>query len=92
MQNELRKDLSQSESFMNDERSDFNRTSETLNFAYFSLTRKQQLIYDYMTGSHGKRQVPIADIAKKLRMEKGEVIRERDMIVSLIKKYSGGYI
>jgi len=92
LQDELRKDLSLGESFSQAQSHDFNRTSETLNFAYYSMTDEEQLIYDYLTGSNGKQKLSIPQTASKLNMDENEVIKSRNKIVDLIKNYSGGIL
>jgi DNA-directed RNA polymerase sigma subunit (sigma70/sigma32) len=90
LQDELRKDLSLGESFEQDQSHEFNRTSETLNFAYYSIPADEQLIYDYLTGSHGKVKLSIPEVAKKMRMDEQSVLRKRNKLINMIKDYSGG--
>jgi len=92
LQTELRKDLSLGESFSQDQSHEFNRTSETLNFAYYSMSDKEQLIYDYLTGSNGKSKLSIPQTASKLKMDENSVIKSRNSIVDTIKNYSGGIL
>ena len=92
IQKELRKDLSRSESFQFDQTHDFDRTAETLNFAYYSFSREEQLVYDYLTGSNGKPRLTIGQTAKKMRRDNADIAKMRDKVVGIIKNHSGGLI
>jgi len=86
IQTELRKDLSHFGSFGDTRFVDFDRTNETINFAYYELTPKQKLIFDYGVGANGKEKLSISQIATRLKMTEEDVIKARSEITNRIKE------
>ncbi len=88
MESELRKDLGHSLSFQDMAFVDFNRNMDIINFAYYSLSPNEQLIYDYAVGAHGKIQLKTSQIAKKMNISTSQVSKLKKNIFEKIKVHT----
>jgi len=88
MEAELRKDLGHSLSFQDTAFTDFNQNMETINFAYYSMTPREQLVYDHSIGAHGKEQLTTSKIAKKLGVSPSQVSKIKKKLVTKIEKHT----
>ncbi len=88
MESEMRKDLGHTQSFQDMAHVDFNRNMETINFAYYSMTPQEQLVFDYSVGAHGKKRIKATEIAKKLRVSVSQVSKIRKRMVDRIGTYT----
>lgn len=88
MEAELRKDLGHSLSFQDTAFIDFNQNMETINFAYYSMTPREQLIYDHSIGAHGKEQISASKIATNLGISASQVSKIKKKIVEKIGKHT----
>jgi DNA-directed RNA polymerase specialized sigma subunit len=87
MESELRKDLGHSLSFQDTAFEDFNQNMETINFAYYKMTPREQLVYDYSIGAHGKERMTTTNIAKKLGVSPSQISKIKGKIVKMIDKH-----
>ncbi len=87
MEAELRKDLGHSLTFQDTAFIDFNQNMETINFAYYSMSPREQIIYDHTVGAHGKQQMPASGIAKQLKISPSQVSKIKKKIVEKIQKH-----
>lgn len=87
MEAELRKDLGHSLTFQDTAFLDFNQNMETINFAYYSLAPREQLIYDYTVGAHGKEQLPASKIALKLGISPSQVSKIKKKVIGTIQRH-----
>lgn len=62
------------------------REGELIELAYSKLTPRQKEIYDYRTGSHGKRAMGNPEIMRTLKLTQGVLSYEREKIVSVFKQ------
>lgn len=88
MEAEQRKDLGHSLSFQDQAFVDFSRNMETINFAYFSMTPQEQLVYDYSVGAHGKQRIKASEIARKLGVSPSQVSKIKRKISEKIMKHT----
>jgi DNA-directed RNA polymerase specialized sigma subunit len=84
MEAEMRKDLGHSISFQDMAHVDFNRNMETINFAYYSMSPQEQLVFDYSVGAHGKPRIKATEIAKKLGVSVSQISKIRKRMVDRI--------
>lgn len=61
------------------------REGELIELAYSKLTPRQKEIYDYRTGSHGKKAIGNPEIMRKLNLTQGVLSYEREKIVGVFK-------
>lgn len=87
MEAELRKDLGHSLTFQDAAFLDFNQNMETINFAYYSLTPREQLVYDYTVGAHGKQHLPASGIAKKIGVSPSQISKIKKRVVERIQRH-----
>jgi len=88
MEAELRKDLGHSLSFQDTAFVDFNQNMETINFAYYNMAPREQLVYDYSIGAHGKEQLSTSKIAAKLGISASQVSKIKKKLVQGIEKHT----
>lgn len=64
--------------------------TELLNLLPAELSREENLVFEYLTGSGGKQQLRAAEIARKTGMSAAKVSRIRSRIAKKVKKYYSG--
>lgn len=82
---ELRKSLVASESMVDPVDIMPSREKEALHNVYYELDPKQQLVYDYTLGAHGKPELRPTQIAQKLGYSNSKVSRIRKDIMRKLK-------
>ena len=88
MESELRKDLGHSLSFKDMAFIDHNRNMDVINFAYYSLSPQEQIIYDYAVGTHGKPQLKTSEIAKKMGVSPSQISKIKKNIFEKVKEHT----
>lgn len=86
METQLRKDIV---SPLDTERSakSFDENMEVINFAYFSFSNEEKLIYDYLTGKNGKPRLTIKQIAGKLKKKPSEIRKMKNKMAYIIESH-----
>lgn len=88
MEAERRKDLGHTLSFQDHAFIDFNPNMEAINFAYYSLSPQEQLVYDYSVGAHGRARSKNSEIAKRLGVSPSQISKLKKNIVIKIQKHT----
>lgn len=88
MEAELRKrDLGHSLSFQDHVFVDFNTNVESINFAYYSLSPQEQLVFDYSVGAHGRPRLKTSQIARKLKVSSSQISKLKKGIVTKVQSH-----
>ena len=64
--------------------------TELLRLLPAELSREENLVFEYLTGSGGRQQMKAADIARKTGMSPAKISRIRGKIAKKVKTYYSG--
>lgn len=87
MEKELRKDVAPTDAMMDFGYITSDPNKEVLNYIYFELSPKEQVVYDYTVGTHGKPQLSGNEIAKKLNIAPSQVSQIKRKIGDKMERY-----
>lgn len=86
MENELRSDLIAEYGNATDTITTVKPTDFKMQFAYYDLEPREQVVFEHITGMNGKIELSTQDIAKKLRTNTAEIYKLREAISKKLKK------